>query len=315
MSFGARSADRGRLVNGFTSSGPAVAERASDIGERVRELLTRMTLDQKIGQMTQPERMHASPAEVKRYHLTHRLGAQRRRLVPGGQPPGRLGGDERRLLGRIDGGGRRPPGDPAPLWRGRDSRKCQCAGRDDLPAQHRAGRHARPRPGRADRAGDGAGGAGRGGGLDLCAHAGGGAGSTLGADVRELLGGSGGGGRVRGQDREGVAGWGCGGLREALGGGRGDPRRRGPGRHGCGRGGTPGRRFRGGRCRIPVGRCPSRCRCRRSSWSRSGAVPRGRRTRRSIPRSRCSPCLRCRRTGSWGRAAEVRGRGGQGWVG
>ena len=56
-------------MNGFTSSGPAVAERASDIGERVRELLTRMTLDQKIGQMTQPERMHASPAEVKRYHI------------------------------------------------------------------------------------------------------------------------------------------------------------------------------------------------------------------------------------------------------
>ena len=69
MSFGARSADRGRLVNGFTSSGPAVAEKASDIEERVRELLARMTLDQKIGQMTQPERMHASPAEVKRYHI------------------------------------------------------------------------------------------------------------------------------------------------------------------------------------------------------------------------------------------------------
>ena len=28
-----------------------------------------MSLDQKIGQMTQPERMHASPAEVKRYHI------------------------------------------------------------------------------------------------------------------------------------------------------------------------------------------------------------------------------------------------------
>ncbi len=28
-----------------------------------------MTLDQKIGQMTQPERMHVSPSEVKRYHI------------------------------------------------------------------------------------------------------------------------------------------------------------------------------------------------------------------------------------------------------
>ena len=46
-----------------------MARRASDIEERVRELLARMTLDQKIGQMTQPERMHVSPDEVKRYHI------------------------------------------------------------------------------------------------------------------------------------------------------------------------------------------------------------------------------------------------------
>ncbi len=56
-------------MNGFTSYGQAVAEKAPDIEERVRELLARMTLDQKIGQMTQPERMHVSPAEVKRYHI------------------------------------------------------------------------------------------------------------------------------------------------------------------------------------------------------------------------------------------------------
>ena len=36
---------------------------------RVRELLARMTLDQKIGQMTQPERLHVTPAQVKRYHI------------------------------------------------------------------------------------------------------------------------------------------------------------------------------------------------------------------------------------------------------
>ncbi len=53
----------------FAGSGPAVAGRASDIEERVRELLARMTLDQKIGQMTQPERMHVSPAQVKRHHI------------------------------------------------------------------------------------------------------------------------------------------------------------------------------------------------------------------------------------------------------
>ena len=35
----------------------------------MRELLARMSLDQKIGQMTQPERMNVSPEEVKRYHI------------------------------------------------------------------------------------------------------------------------------------------------------------------------------------------------------------------------------------------------------
>ena len=56
-------------MTSFASSQTTVARRASDIEERVRELLSRMTLDQKIGQMTQPERAHVSPAEVKRYHI------------------------------------------------------------------------------------------------------------------------------------------------------------------------------------------------------------------------------------------------------
>ena len=37
--------------------------------ERVEVLLTRMTLDQKIGQMTQPERMACTPEDVTSYHL------------------------------------------------------------------------------------------------------------------------------------------------------------------------------------------------------------------------------------------------------
>ena len=36
---------------------------------RVETLLSRMTLDQKIGQMTQPERMACTPEDVKAYHL------------------------------------------------------------------------------------------------------------------------------------------------------------------------------------------------------------------------------------------------------
>ena len=35
----------------------------------VEALLERMSLDQKIGQMTQPERMHITPDEVKAYHI------------------------------------------------------------------------------------------------------------------------------------------------------------------------------------------------------------------------------------------------------
>ena len=37
--------------------------------QRVEALLSSMTLDQKIGQMTQPERMACTPDDVKRYHL------------------------------------------------------------------------------------------------------------------------------------------------------------------------------------------------------------------------------------------------------
>lgn len=36
---------------------------------RVDALLARMSLDEKIGQMTQPERMHITPDEVRRYHI------------------------------------------------------------------------------------------------------------------------------------------------------------------------------------------------------------------------------------------------------
>ena len=54
----------------------------SDTDVRVDALLARMTLDQKIGQMTQPERMHVSPAEVKAFHIGSVLSG-------GGSCPGR----------------------------------------------------------------------------------------------------------------------------------------------------------------------------------------------------------------------------------
>ncbi|MFT5384099.1 MAG: beta-glucosidase, partial [Saprospiraceae bacterium] len=40
-----------------------------DIKQRVKALLDKMTLEQKVGQMTQTERMSISPEEVKSYHI------------------------------------------------------------------------------------------------------------------------------------------------------------------------------------------------------------------------------------------------------
>ncbi len=54
----------------------------SETEVRVQALLARMTLDQKIGQMTQPERLHVSPAEVKAFHIGSVLSG-------GGSCPGR----------------------------------------------------------------------------------------------------------------------------------------------------------------------------------------------------------------------------------
>ena len=39
------------------------------MNDRVESLLSRMTLPQKLGQMTQPERQHVTPEEVRRYHI------------------------------------------------------------------------------------------------------------------------------------------------------------------------------------------------------------------------------------------------------
>lgn len=53
----------------------------SEIQQKVEDLLSRMTLDQKIGQMTQCERMECTPEDVKKYHLGSVLSG-------GGSAPG-----------------------------------------------------------------------------------------------------------------------------------------------------------------------------------------------------------------------------------
>ncbi len=57
-------------------------DRAARIRERAGDLLARMTLAQKIGQMTQPERLHIAPAQVREYHIGSVLSG-------GGSCPGR----------------------------------------------------------------------------------------------------------------------------------------------------------------------------------------------------------------------------------
>ncbi len=60
---------------------PPPAGRASEAEVRARQLLSRMTLAQKVGQMTQAERMHVSPAEVREFHIGSVLSG-------GGSAPG-----------------------------------------------------------------------------------------------------------------------------------------------------------------------------------------------------------------------------------
>ncbi len=56
-------------MNRIARAAPAAPLFGAATEQRVRSLLARMTLAQKIGQMTQPERLHVTPDEVKRYHI------------------------------------------------------------------------------------------------------------------------------------------------------------------------------------------------------------------------------------------------------
>jgi len=53
----------------------------SKIEKRIDEIMSRMNLDQKVGQIVQPERMFVTPKEVKRYHIGSVLSG-------GGSTPG-----------------------------------------------------------------------------------------------------------------------------------------------------------------------------------------------------------------------------------
>jgi len=54
---------------GRSTTGPVYANAGSEVSQRVEDLLGRMSLDEKIGQMTQAERNDITPEEVTRYRI------------------------------------------------------------------------------------------------------------------------------------------------------------------------------------------------------------------------------------------------------
>ncbi|MDQ1292854.1 MAG: beta-glucosidase [Actinomycetota bacterium] len=64
LASGALAADTGR-----TSSGPSYTNASLEVTQRVEDLLGRMGLDEKIGQMTQAERQDVTSEEVARYRI------------------------------------------------------------------------------------------------------------------------------------------------------------------------------------------------------------------------------------------------------
>ena len=134
-----------RLVPGEPYQDPTLP-----IAARVADLLARMSLDEKLGQMTQAER--GAVSQRARSPVPARLAAVRRRL-------GAVAQQRRpRWADMYDGFQNAalatPLRHPDDLRRGRGARAQQRARGDDLPAQHRARRDPRPRPGAADRPGD-----------------------------------------------------------------------------------------------------------------------------------------------------------------
>ena len=115
------------------------ARKAGVASPDVEALLAQMTLDEKIGQMTQAD-MKALKDGKEVHDFLLGLGAVGRATrCPSPTMPDTLGGNVRPLPGpgAVDAAR-----DPDPLRRRRGPRSRRGQGRDDLPAQHRHGLHA-----------------------------------------------------------------------------------------------------------------------------------------------------------------------------
>ena len=128
-------------------AGPATAAPYQDarqpVSKRVSDLLSRMTLQEKIGQMTQTERLRVDKDASADHHAQSRLDPLGWRVHAGGEHAEGVGRHGRPL---PEGGARHAPEDPADLRRRLRARPRQPARRDGVPAQHRHGRDTRSRP-------------------------------------------------------------------------------------------------------------------------------------------------------------------------
>ena len=126
----------------------AVPPKLSAHDVRVNALLARMTLDEKIGQMTQPDQEFLKDeADIETYFLGS--------VLSGGDsdPKTNSLADWTEMYERLQAHSRQDAAeDPAALRRRRGARPQQRAGGGDLPAQHRPRGHARRGAGRGDRA-------------------------------------------------------------------------------------------------------------------------------------------------------------------
>ncbi|GAT71510.1 hypothetical protein PS9374_07202 [Planomonospora sphaerica] len=138
--------------------GPVVERAGAGGGPAAQDVAGRQ------GRADDPGRAGSAQPGVGPGDVPDRLGAVGGRLGALAEQRDRLGGHVRRLpaAGALD-----PARHSDDLRRGRGARAQQRRRGDDLPAQHRAGRHARSRPGRADRPRHRRGGRGHRGGLDV----------------------------------------------------------------------------------------------------------------------------------------------------
>ena len=134
-----RDRPRSRTAAAAAATRPAYKDPHRPVRERGRDLLSRMTLAEKIGQMTQTERYQVFDDD----HPDHHLASSAAILSGGGSTPAE--NTPEAWADMVDRFQRRrapdPAGHPASVRDRRRARQRQPTRRDGLPAQHRARRH------------------------------------------------------------------------------------------------------------------------------------------------------------------------------